>query len=352
MAESTLAAALMRFAATGEAPQPVSAAAASALATQAHVHGLAGLLHERVHADGAWPADTRARLLAWQRAALWRGVRQLDLLERARGLLAERDIRSLPLKGAAVAEHLYRSVAERPMADVDLLALDDAPRALNVLLAAGFTLLENADHAAALLDASSGEVLELHHAPASCPRLHPLDAAGLWQRSVRGSGQVGRRPGPEDLLVLLAQHAAFQHGFVLTLVQWLDIARLLSSHVLDIPRLLACARLARAERALAGTLSVAARLVAAPVPPALVAHGRTVLAGSLRAWLERRLATPLACVVPARPHLASVRWMLVPGQRRLLLSETLRWGAGTSTTGAWRRLPALARRAARLAWRD
>lgn len=345
-----MAAALLRFAATGDAPRPPSAEAAEALANQAHAQGLAGLLHERVHADPTWPEATRARLRVLHQAALRRGVRQLDLLERARTVLAARGLRSLPLKGAAVAERLYRSVAERPMADVDLLALDDAAGALQLLMADGLTLLESADHATALLDPRSGEVLELHHAVASCPSLHPLDTHGLWARSVPVTGQVQRSPGQEDLLILLAQHAAFQHGFVLTLVQWLDIARLLGAPGLELPRLREIARAAQAEHALAGTLHVVARLMAAPVPGEWIGRARDTLPGTLRAWLDRRLARG-ACVAPARPALAWARWLLASGRRRLLVRETLRWGEFVATrSGRWQRLPALARRVAHVAW--
>ncbi len=341
-----MAAALLRFAVSGDAPQAPTAAFAATLATHAQAQGLGGLLHEHVHANQAWPAEVRTRLRAWHQAALLRGTRQLDLLERARQALAAQGQRSLPLKGAALAERLYRSVAERPMADVDLLVLDAPDAALELLLAAGFALLERADHAAALLDPLTGEVLELHHAPASCPRLHPLDVAGLWERSRPASGQVQRVPGAEDLLVLLAQHCAFQHGLVLTLVQWLDIARLLAVEPPHVERLLTIASAARADRALAATLHVAARLVGAVLPGTLALHVRATLAGYLGTWLDRRLATPMAFISPARPELARTRWMLSSGQRRVLLADTLRWNASAgSAPGPWRRLRALARRA-------
>src|SRR4029450_5847578 len=90
----------------------------------------------------------------------------------------------------------------------------------------GFSVLARADHAWAFLDPLSGSVLELHHSVTSCPGLFPLDGPGLVARSREGSGQVRRLPAPEDLLVHLAMHASFQHGLVLSLVQWLHFRRL------------------------------------------------------------------------------------------------------------------------------
>jgi hypothetical protein len=82
---------------------------------------------------------------------------------RVERLLAGHGLRSLPLKGAAVAEWLYESVADRPMADVDLLALDDGPGAQRLLVGEGFHEVGRSDHAVAFLDPIWGGVLELHH---------------------------------------------------------------------------------------------------------------------------------------------------------------------------------------------
>jgi hypothetical protein len=132
------------------------------------------------------------------RAAAFRGEQQLDLLRRARSLLAAAGVRSLPMKGAALAGCAYDSPAERPMDDVDLLALERFPDALAALQRAGFEQLEQADHAVALRDPRSGFVLELHCGLASCPELFPFDPEDLWSHR---QGDVGaERPSAEDLL--------------------------------------------------------------------------------------------------------------------------------------------------------
>lgn len=306
-------------------PQPRDPGAERALLEAAGREGLAGLLAGAPE-TAAWPRELRARLLATRQALLFRGVQQLDALARASQLLARAGLRSLPLKGAALAEELYASVAERPMCDVDLLALEDFPAALRLLEASGLRLVDRSDHAAALAS-SDGLVLELHEAVTSCPGLFAARPESLWARSRAGVGQVPRLPAPEDLLVQLALHAAFQHGLALTLVQYLDFRRLLE-RPLDAGLAAAIARETGAEAALAVSLEAASMLVGARVPEAL----RAVLASALtrrdRAWLGAWLAQPARVLAPGSPPLARLRWMIAAGRRGTLLRGTLRGGGG------------------------
>lgn len=340
-------AALRAWLVSGRPPRPADEAQAAALVDAAVSQGVAGLLHEAVHADRDWPPRASQALQATRRAWLWRGARQLDLAERTRATLAAQGLRSLPLKGAALSELLYTTPAERPMADVDLLVLDDWDAARRVLAGDGFIAEEHADHACSLRAPESGLLVELHRGLASCPRLHPIDVEGLWARALRADGHVRLRPAPEDLLVQLALHAAFQHGLVLSLVQWLDVRRLLEREALDPRRLAAAATHARAQDALALTLAVAATVVSAPVAPAARARTR------LDRWLAPRLDRPLDFVTPSRPALARVRWGLAHGRRHQLLADTL-WPAGSEPTTAsvWDRAARGAARGAGLAWRS
>ena len=221
---------LRRWLLDGAAPRPRTGAEAGRLAAAAAEQGLVGLLHTDVVAQGVpWPGGT-GTLRAAHHQALARGVGQLDAAARVQALLRDRGLRSLPLKGAALAERLYDTVGHRPMADVDILALDDFAASVAALRDAGFAEAEAADHARSFVDPRSGTVVELHHSVTSPPGLFPVDAEGLWTRSVAAEGQVARVPCVEDLLVQLSLHAAFQHGLVLTLVQYLDFRRLFDAH--------------------------------------------------------------------------------------------------------------------------
>ncbi len=315
-------ASLQRWLLCGEPPKAESAAEGEALAATAREQGLAGLLREALGPRDVWPASLRQGLQQAHRAALARGVRQLDMASRVLALLETRGLRALPLKGAALAEALYGSVADRPMADVDVLVLDDAARALALLLEHGFREIGPADHAWGLIDPHSGGVLELHWSVTSCPGLFPLDREGLWARSRPAAGQVPRIPSAEDLLVQLSLHASFQHGLALSLVQYLDFRRLFERASLDPDRLRAIAAVSRAEAAVAAALAAAQAVVGAPVPRALASE--FPLPRPLARWLSVRLTTPLSLLIPSAPALARVRWGLLPG-RRLELARRSLW---------------------------
>jgi hypothetical protein len=292
---------------TGVAPRPAGEADALLLASREQ--GVSGLWHEAIagEPDSPW----RESLADIHRAWLARGLQQLELLARTRDLLLRAGLRSLPLSGGAVAERLYATVGERPMSDVDLLALDDWPAALRVLRSAGYEDEERADHAWSFRAPGVPWRLELHRHLTSCGRLFPLDPEGLWAR------RAGEGPSAEDLLIHLSLHAAFQHGLVLSLVQYADFRRLLERETLDVARLTLLARAMGAGRAVGAALHAAERVVGAPVSPAL----RAAFVDSLPPAL--RPADPRELLVPSSPRLARVRWHVARGRRMTLLRATL-----------------------------
>lgn len=325
--ESKALAALRRFAAGGPLPAPASEADAAELARQAQQQGLASLVLAAIdHGSMGWPAAIVGSLESRRRADLVRGLRQAALGARVGRLLADHDIRSMPLKGVVLAQTVYEHEADRPMADVDLLALERWPQAIEALRDAGFDELVRADHAVALREPASGLILELHGSVCSAPGLFPIDHEGLWRRRRAGVGQLPCRPSAEDLLLQLALHGAFQHGWRLSLVQWLDIRRLLERDPPDPVRAFALAIEARATAALAATLLLAGAVVDAPVGAELQERARQAVPPALLRWLEPRLVRPLD-LLEQPPPLARVRAMLVPGRRLELVWHTLVWPA-------------------------
>jgi hypothetical protein len=303
-------------------PSP-DASLAARLVTLAELQGVAGQLAQATRTLEGWPAEARERLRLIERVLVVRSVRLLDLAARVHRKLLAHGLRSLPLKGAALAEILYDSPAHRTMGDVDVLALDDWCASARALEAEGFRRLPAADHAAPFVDPETGFTLELHLSAVSCPGLFPLDADGLWKRSLPGSGLVPRLPAPEDLLVQLALHAAFQHGLVLTLGQYLDLSHLVERLPLDSDRLRGLAREAHAEPALAAALR-ASTIVLGEKLPRLI---ETLIAECLPPGLGRRLEAhairPLTLVPPSTPALGRVRLALVPGRRLAFARRTL-----------------------------
>ncbi len=308
----------------GEPPRPAGAADAETLAQAARDLGLAGRLDLGLIAtpnDPAWPPAARTGLRDAHRAALLHGTRLLSLATRVQHLLGERGLRALPLKGVALLAAGHVPPGQRPMGDADLLLLDAWDPAVETLTAEGFTPGETADHAVSLHDPVTAEVLELHHSVTSCPGFFPLDREGLWQRS-RLTECGLRVPGVEDLLVLGALHAAFQHGLVLPLVHYLDFPALVAGSLFDVSLAVAVAGGARATLALKMALDAAAAVVGSSTPEALNSQ-LPEPHPALARWLAARSQDPLSLVCPSPPALARVRWDLARGRRGALVRATL-----------------------------
>jgi len=292
----------------------------SAVLDAAREQGLSSLLLTVLERERpSWAAAHEAALAGERRALLVRTLGQIALAARSLELLGTRGIRALPLKGAVLAETVCGVEADRPMSDVDLLALERFADGVAALREAGFAEVARGDHAWAFRDPAGNGIVELHRSVVSAPGLFPLDREGLWRRRRAGRRQLPAWPSAEDLLLQLALHAAFQHGLVLSLVQWLDFRLLLEREPLDAARVLELADAARARAPLAAALRVAEVVVGARVPQPLVAG----LPRGMARRLEAQLSAPLAFVAPSEPDLARVRLELLAGRRAELVWRTL-----------------------------
>jgi len=335
------------------APLPPGVPAADVLEAAAN-QGVAGLLLAAIERDHpSWAEPLVPRLAEGRRGTLVRTLGQIDLGRQVLSLLDEHGIRALPLKGVVLAETLYDVESDRPMSDVDVLALERWSDGVAALLEDGFVVIDRGDHAWAFRDPRRGEIVELHRSVTSCPGLFPLDADAVWARRRSGRGQLPRLPSPEDLLVQLALHGAFQHALVLSLVQWLDFRRILEREVIDPVRLRDAVSESRAGEPLRVALAVAERVVGAAIPAALAEVLLEEGADPRRAprWIEPRLATPLAFVAPTEPDHVRVRWELVSGpvRRAELVWRTLFLPEDEHAPASGSRLGKALRRAVRLA---
>jgi hypothetical protein len=140
----------------------------------------------------------------------------------------------LVLKGAHLAEAVYEDVTLRPMGDVDLLVKGvDLPRAEQILLDLGYgpqevpgSKKDYSVHRHLPPFVKKGAVpIEIHGTIDESDRFR-IDVEGLWQRArtARIAGVEALVLGPEDLLLHLCLHTAFQHGFRVPLRQIYDIA--------------------------------------------------------------------------------------------------------------------------------
>jgi hypothetical protein len=323
MVESKVANLLRRLASGSPPAAPPDASALSALFVETCRQGLVGLVLGALDAGLVpWAAPLREALVGERRRTLARTLGQCELGARAASVLAGRGLRAMPLKGVAIAETVCEVESDRPMSDTDLLVLDRFADGVAALAAAGFVELARADHAWAFRDPLGGRVLELHRSPTTAPGLFPLDREGLWARRRPGRRQQPFLPSAEDLLLQLALHASFQHGFVLSLVQWLDFRRLLEHEAIDFTLLRSLAASACAETPLAAALLAAEAVVGVSYPPAL-AEARARVPRGLRRWLDLRRTSPLDFVAPTVLALGRVRWRLLAGRRAELLWRTL-----------------------------
>jgi len=307
---------------SGRPPRPESDQVAQGLVEEATRQRVAPLLYAALTRDAdGWPAAAVLGLREQYHRTFARGARQLDLAARLMRAFERAGLRVLPMKGVALAESAYDTVAERPMGDVDLLALDDWSASVRLLEEAGLVEGTRADHAWSFRD-PHGQVVELHHSVTSCPGLYPVDAEGLWRRRERTpAAPVAWRPAAEDLLVQLALHAAFQHALILTVVQYLDFRRILERASISRPHLRDAVEAAMAGRAVAASFTVADAVVGLPLT-AGDGWPRSELPARLERWLRRGLAEPGAFLLQPAP-LVRLRWELSRGRRWALLAGTL-----------------------------
>ncbi len=241
------------------------------------------------------------------------------------------------LKGAALAETVYASPAERPFGDLDVLVrAEDAPRAFAVLSGLGYIC--DPDIWAELLEGRSGEanffrhtelgtvVVELHTDLLNNPLLRRavrVDLAGLWARAVpaRLAGQDAQALGPEDQIFHLCLHLAGHYFDAPKSVR--DIAEVCAASPVEWPLFLQICRQAQADAiGYAGLLAAATRY-GAGIPPSVMAS----LAPRSRRRLDRLVAAQTA---PNAPRLSEAQrfellWRLLgtAAARRFALKHLL-----------------------------
>lgn len=274
-------------------------------------HGLLPLL-TRALADAPEDLPRQVFVDLWarqERLALRNQVLAGTLLE-VLGRLDAAGLPALPFKGPVLADQLHGDVALREFVDLDILVPADRVREARALLeAAGFQpeyplrpgqerafLRAAAQYHLLVHDPVRDVAVELHWKTDPDAPVEDAQDPGWWERLPRRpflQGSVRALP-PEDLLLVLAFHGSKHHWERLG---WLvDLARLIQRHPeVDWTVLRARAARLRASRRLALGLDLAARLLQAPVPPALAAWAAT-LPGvrALAAPIEAALGHPEA----------------------------------------------------------
>jgi hypothetical protein len=202
-------------------------------------------------------------------------------LARMLALLRPRGIPVIVLKGAYLAEAVYRDVALRPMIDIDLLVpVDAVPEVAKILEEDGYRPLE--PYTLQVVQA------ERHHLPRNVKPLNPsyeihwnllppgkpwsVPVDGFWERAmpVHLAGEETLALSPADLLLYLCAHAAYGHQFAYGLRASCDIAETIrrDSGELSWDDIVEGAKTLGWQRGVWAVLTQARELVSAAVPQA------------------------------------------------------------------------------------
>ena len=223
--------------------EPLSEAEWEELLQQSARHGITPLLYHRLrtsHPDIAIPPAIVAKL---RQAHLENAARNLKLYLNLTGvlnLLRRENIPVIALKGAHLAELVYRNRALRFMGDLDLLVKqDDLMKVDALLLGMGCTPNEQnrivgKDNNEFVYVMPKRDVsLEIHWSILSSQFPFCIDTEGLWERSKPAfiAGVDVAVFCPEDLLLHLCIHAGCTHGFEPGLKLFCDISEILERNV-------------------------------------------------------------------------------------------------------------------------
>jgi hypothetical protein len=212
-------------------------------------------------------------------------------------LLDSQGVRALPYKGPTLAQCIYGSLAARQMKDVDILVGPaDIDRAVSLLATREYSpvtrLLPGArrlglEYQCVLTRPSDGTIIELHWSIVPRTMAPPVTLDHLWPSRLHTAmlGRTVASPSHEDTLVILCIHGS-KHQWAR--LEWIcGVAELLRSKPLDWLKVLARAERWHATRMLSTGLLLAADVLDAPVPEAVVGVARrdahvVALAASVR----------------------------------------------------------------------
>jgi len=181
----------------------------------------------------------------------------------------------IPLKGAHLAIHVYEDPGLRPMSDLDLLIREDDLQAVRqALLDTGYeettSDIEYLEHHHLGPLSKRGRVeVELHRGIAPLDAPFKVDIAGLWTRADGApAGTTARQMAPDDLLLHLCTHTAFNDELRVGLLAYCDIDATVRrySGEMDWERFAETANLDGRSRFVYVALQITARLLQTPFP--------------------------------------------------------------------------------------
>jgi hypothetical protein len=239
-------------------------------------HRMIPFLHRHLK-DAPLPPAAGRELRALQREGVHRGLKMAAVLRRLVDALAAAGIEALAYKGPALAMQAYGELGMRSFVDLDLLVRPgDVPGAIAALWVEGYLpglalspaqerWFRRMDGDYPLVHRGTGLLLELHARVSSERFCMPISTDALMRRAATvplGGGEV-RTLGGEDLLLVLCVHGA-KHRW--KRLEWVAaLAELLRAGRGDVGAALGLASAVHARRTLLLGLSLARRLLDAPL---------------------------------------------------------------------------------------
>ena len=304
--------------------------------------GVAPLLYVRLKTSKLESAVPTAVLKRHKGDFLWSQARNMKVFARLREVLAvfrAHRIDVIALKGAALAERVYRQIGLRTMGDIDLLVRkDDLARVETIVEEMGFQADEwygtkewyrtQHHHLAPYVSSDGILKLEIHHDITTVSSSIRVPVEGLWTRAqmVRIATVGCLTLSWEHTLLHLALHMADENGFLGDLRGLCDVAEIVRRFPggIDWDELVRVARTWGCVRQLFFALTLAHDAVGAAVPPQVIGQlRRQVSLLPLEERLLRFLCLRAALIFERRQHVV-YDWVLLdlvggllPGHSRI-----------------------------------
>jgi len=253
------------------------------LAANEHVYPYLYWNLQRLNGLSSLPEALRIWLHASYLGSAARNRVLLHYVEQILTAFAERNLPVIVLKGTYLVDQIYPTLGARAVGDTDLLLPPDRiAEAVAVLEDLGYkgsepfspTFLTIRKHLGVFRHA--GHLVELHYELMDPHRPMPVPVAEIWQRAVGAT--VAGCPvlvlAPEDQLLHLCIHGTLQHQFRFDMRFLTDIVvySQYAAPQLDWPALVARVRRLRWGHSVWLALTLASRLLGAPIPPEVCAQ--------------------------------------------------------------------------------
>jgi hypothetical protein len=268
------------------------------LLRQAVRHGISAHLFHNLKESGIAdriPAGIERQLREITMRNASRNVRLFHGLDKLLAALQGGGIPVIVMKGAYLAEVVYRSVALRSMWDVDLLVKEpDLDRTVTLLFESGFRLMDErtakhlrktpdrpyhvqpeTKHFPDLIHPGWTVKLDVHVSLTHDSSVFPVDLEGVWRRAYKPENNRpdARVMSPVDALLYQCMHASYYHQFNFGLRSLCDVAEIMRRFQGELNWEEFRIRSAgwRADRCAWLTLRFARDLLNAPVPEGVLA---------------------------------------------------------------------------------